>query len=86
MEPMKYTLRHAVMCYDPNDNRWRYDACWHRADNLQGEHRVSGYLSAAYGEDERGTEQAYLCLEKLVPLPRSSWVVNKQGPQLAQGD
>lgn len=73
MEQMR--LRHAVLVYDTLDDRWRYDALWMRADNLMGEHRVSGWLTKVIGNNEHGEAQARLLCSRLSGLLPDDWVV-----------
>lgn len=72
-------LRHAILVYDTHDERWRYDALWMRADNLMGEHRVSGWLTKVIGDNPHGETEARLLSSKLSGLLPGDWVVFHDG-------
>jgi len=77
MEQMK--LRHAVLVYDTLDDRWRYDALWTRCDNLMGEHRASGWLTKAIGNNKHGEDEARSTASRLSGLLSDDWVVFTDG-------
>lgn len=77
MEQMK--LQYAVLIYDTLDDRWRYDACWTRCDNLSGEHRASGWLTKAIGNDVHGEDEARLLAARLSGLCPNDWTIYTEG-------